>query len=191
MAIFGILALGGLTGKEKERKRKPLDRQQVEIRYREMPDPPTSDVFVTYVGGARFYSDRNNLRSFVGFIYFDEEDEVPRIYRNDLRMMGHIPREHLKEFLAWCPKESFPCVGYVLRGSDAENLATELKIIKPYNRMYVQKEMKNYVRWVTMTHGYEYDIEPNVYDPILKEADLEAYVREGKKKEKERNRLKV
>lgn len=116
------------------------------------------DTYYTRIAGVQYHNGVQDIGGFLGYVRSEPDNPYDKnavaIYRNDNKMMGHLPKSETGDFRAWSRKENLPCVGYIKDGDEVP-LFGKVKIIDTDNEETNLIVIK-YVRWLVSTFGIKF-----------------------------------
>lgn len=117
-----------------------------------------ADEWHTYIAGLPYRASFEDIGGFFGWVVNDitntHDSNAMGVYNSSLELLGYIPEKKLSSYRKWCNGDPEPCVGFIyLKDGD---LRGYVKIIKPCNSEFIEKEYRRYFQWVAENFGTEY-----------------------------------
>lgn len=165
--IFTAFAILCLFAIAKFKFFKPKSNSSTGIEKRKPPKPTIKmlgrngdvyeDEWHTYIAGVNHHASKYDIGGFCGYVANDStnaHDPYAMGIYSSIKLLGYIPAKELKNYILWSGGEVMPCVGFVF--VEDGQLRGRVKILKPCNQEFLEKEFSRYLQWVKDNYGERY-----------------------------------
>lgn len=122
---------------------------------------PHEDEWHTYIAGVNHHASKYDIGGFSGWVAPDPENthdnKAMGIYgalNKTGLLLGYIPAKELSDYREWCDAQPQPCVGFIF--VEDGQMRGRVKILRPCNEEFLEKEFTRYLQWVNDNYGAEY-----------------------------------
>lgn len=170
MIIFGGIAfiilafflLKNLLGKKPEEPTKEETEPDMKAMHPNFTVKITSGdgggAYSTRIAGVPYNCSDDEIGGFLGYVRSEPDNPYDKnaiaIYRNDGKILGHLPKDETREFRRWSLKEDLPCVGFIKANPEGA-LFGKVKIMDTDDEE-AQLIVIKYVKWMISNLGVKY-----------------------------------
>ena len=116
------------------------------------------DEWHTYIAGLTHHISKYDIGGFTGWVEVDNLNKLDPnamgIYNSFGKLLGYIPAKELLDYREWCEARPLPCVGFIF--VEDGTARGRVKILRPCNEFFLEKEFSRYLQWVKNNYGDEY-----------------------------------
>ena len=116
------------------------------------------DEWHTYIAGLSHHVSKYDIGGFTGWVENDfdnaHDSKAMGVYNSFGKLLGYIPAKELEDYRLWCDAMAQPCVGFIY--VEDNQYRGRVKILRPCNEEFLEKEFSLYLRYVKDNYGEEF-----------------------------------